>query len=170
LVAHDSDEAFWVALEGVGVSPQGQAPATTALPPAAAPAPTPAPSSASGSPAAAAKLTRTRNARIIGTGRSLRLDTGWRAACPVGPSDCRVKVLIVARASHGHAAPVLARQTVNVGSGKARSIVVGLTQAGARALHKGRKIRALVSLTATRADASPVAVQRNVTLRRAASR
>jgi hypothetical protein len=91
-------------------------------------------------------------------------------ACPAGRSACRVTVLVVARARPGRTAPVLARATLTIRPRKTTTIVVAFTRKGARVLRRERRVRAVMKLTATRAGATPVSVQRSVTLRRPANR
>ena len=155
VVAPDTDEAFWLAFFGTGVV------AAPAPPPTAAPATTVAPAT----PEAAAQLTRARAARVVGRGKSARLDTGWRAGCPGSGPVCRVDLVAVARARPGHTAPVIARGHLTVASGETTRIVARLTTAGRRALAHGRRVRTFLQLTASRAGTATVVMKRTVTLR-----
>jgi len=160
VVAPDSDEAYWVALSGSGVA----ASAT----PTPTPTPTaPAPTTTAPGPRTlpAGRLSRVRTARLTGHGKRLRVDTGWRVACPADNARCRIQVLLVARARPGRRAPVLARASLAVPAGEAHRPIVGLTSTGRRLLRPGRAVKAVLSVTLTRAGSSPVIRESRVTLR-----
>jgi FG-GAP-like repeat/FG-GAP repeat len=157
LVAPDSDVAVWTALFGLGVEPRSPTPpagsygGTVSQPPLVAPA---------------LAFTRAGPARLTGRGRSMRIDTGWRAACGAGAPPCRLDVLVVARAKRGQKrAPVLARAAVKLAGGTTQRVVIGLTTAGRRALRPRRKVTAVIQISGTRTGTQPVAVHSNAALR-----
>jgi hypothetical protein len=151
-IAPDSDEAYWFALTGTGVAPTAPGSAGTAR---------------GQSPAAPGTdvVRRLSGPRVLGTGRRMRVDTGYVLRCPAGGGTCRATVLLVARARPGRTAPVLARGTLRVSAGQRRRIVAPLTTAGRRALRRTRSVRAVLRVTTRRSGKAPISTQRSLTVR-----
>ena len=99
--------------------------------------------------------------------RGIRVITGLRAVCPLGPLTCTVRGSVVRAKAGGSSAALrqLGRVKFALQPGGTKAIRIKLTKKGAAALRRARRMRVKIKVSATGPDGRAVTVTRTAAIK-----